>query len=151
MPNRYEREIEEILRNLDRTEPRQGLGERIRAFNRPRPAAPRRANPRITLTRVETLLLLGIAFALISAGLTFYDNGQNYISGGFAVAGFVAIVLGLVIAWNERFRGAVHPTFRGSNVVDMTPPRRHNPFTAVATQFRIFRLKLRYWRTRGKE
>lgn len=148
MPNRYQREIEEILRNMERSEPRQGLGERIRAFNRPRPA-PRRG-PRITLTRIETMLLLGIACALVATGIAFYAGGQTYISGGFAVAGFVAIVLGLVTAWNERFRGGSRPTWR-SNVVDMTPPRRHNPFSAIATQWRIFRLKLRYWRSRGKE
>lgn len=149
MPNRYEREIEEILRNLDRTEPRQGLGERIRAFNRPRPA-PRHTAPRLTLTRVETLLLIGIACALVAVGLTFYNNTQTYVSGGFAVAGFVAIVLGLVIAWNERFRGAARPTWRGSNVTSMTATRRRNPLSAIATRFRIFRLKLRYWRSRGK-
>ena len=41
MPNKYEREIEEILRNMDRPEPKPGLGNRIRAFNRPRPRRPR--------------------------------------------------------------------------------------------------------------
>ena len=29
MPNRYEREIEEILRNLETTEPKQGLGQKF--------------------------------------------------------------------------------------------------------------------------
>ena len=42
MPHKYQREIEEILRNLERTEPRQDLGERIRPFTRP--AAPRSAS-----------------------------------------------------------------------------------------------------------
>ncbi len=149
MPNRYEREIEEILRNLDRTEPRQGLGERIRAFNRPRPA-PRRPAARLSLSRVEALLVLGIACALIAAGVAYYSNTQTYISGGFAVVGFIAIVLGLVIAWNERFRGAPRPTWRGGNVVPMKPPRRRNPFSLLVTRVRIVRLKLRYWRTRGK-
>lgn len=149
MPNRYQREIEEILRNMERTEPRQGLGERIRAFNRPRPA-PRRSL-HVTLTRVEVLLLLGIACALVATGLAFYNNTQTYLSGGFAVAGFVAIVLGLGIAWNERFRGASRgSSWRSSNIVDMAP-RRRNPFNMIATRFRIIRLKLRYWRTRGKE
>lgn len=148
MPNRYQREIEEILRNMERTEPHQGLGERIRAFNRPRPAP--RPGPRISLTRIEILLLLGIAFALVATGIAYYANGATYISGGFAVAGFIAIVLGLVTAWNERFRGGSRPNWRG-NVVDMTPPRHRNPFNAIATQWRIFRLKLRYWRNRGKE
>lgn len=150
MPNRYQREIEEILRNMERTEPRQGLGERIRAFNRPRPAPRRGPRVTFTLTRIETLLLLGIAFAFVATGIAYYANGATYISGGFAVAGFIAIVLGLVIAWNERFRGGSRPTWR-SNVVDMTPPRHRNPFSAIATQWRIFRLKLRYWRNRGKE
>ena len=29
MPNKYEREIEEILRNMERTEPKPGLGQKL--------------------------------------------------------------------------------------------------------------------------
>src|SRR5437879_13821173 len=37
MPNKYEREIEEILRNLERTEPKGGSGQRV---NRRAPRKP---------------------------------------------------------------------------------------------------------------
>ncbi|MGO8950809.1 MAG: hypothetical protein ACLQUY_24780, partial [Ktedonobacterales bacterium] len=71
MPNKYEREIEEILRNLDRPEPKTGLGSRIRAFNRPRPKRARRAWE-IGLSASEVFLLVGIAVILLSAGLAFF-------------------------------------------------------------------------------
>ena len=62
MPNKYQREIEEILRNMERTEPRQGLGDRIRAFNRPRPRPRRELH--WALNASETCILIGIALVL---------------------------------------------------------------------------------------
>jgi len=155
MPNKYQREIEEILRNMERTEPRQGLGDRIRAFNRPRPR-PRR-DFHWALNTSETCILIGIALALLAAGIAYYLQGDLFIpvlrlslNGIIAVAAFAFILAGLIVAWRERFGyGRRQPTWRG-NVVDMTP-RRRGPFNSLTTQYRILRLKLRYWRTRGKE
>src|SRR5260370_25526296 len=148
MPNRYEREIEEILRNLDRTEPKAGLSDRLRAFNqRPKPERTR-PSFRLSLTRTEVLFLLGIACALIAAGIRFYFQGANTVSGAFAVVAFVAIFLALVYEWSDRFRGAPPKVWR-SNVVEMTPRRR--PFSGLMTQLRILRLKLRYRRIRGND
>ncbi|WIG61578.1 MAG: hypothetical protein OJF49_004326 [Ktedonobacterales bacterium] len=153
MPNKYQREIEEILRNMERTEPRQGLGDRVRAFNRPRERAPRA--PRLSLTRVEVLYIVGIALIMIAAGLTFYASGQFFIfetiplSGILAVLGFITLVLGLLLGWRERVGGPSpsRPAPWRNNVVEMTP--RRGPFSAISTQFRIMRLKLRYRRMRG--
>jgi hypothetical protein len=146
MPSRYEREIEEILRNMDRAEPRQGLGDRIRAFNRPR----RSRGPRTLLNMTEVLLAIGIALALAAAGLVYYNQLPTTISGVLGLAAFACIVLGLAVAWVDRFRRPrVTQTWRGT-VVDMTP-RRRNPFTFVATRLRILGLKLRYRRHRERE
>jgi hypothetical protein len=155
MPNKYEREIEEILRNMERTEPRQGLGNRIRAFNRPR-ETPRRDRPSIAVSRGELFLLIGIALALIAAGLTYYKSGPFYVgpvpvSAVIALAAFAAIVVGLVIGWRDRFRGITSSNsqrWRGT-VVDITP--RRGPFNALVTRFRILRLKFRYLRKRDTE
>jgi hypothetical protein len=148
MPNRYEREIEEILRNLDRTEPKAGLSDRLRAFNqRPKPERTR-PSFRVSLSRTEVLFLLGIACALVAAGIRFYFQSANTVSGMFAVVAFVAILLALVYEWSDRFRGAPPKVWRG-NVVEMTPRRR--PFSGLMTQLRILRLKLRYRRMRGND
>ena len=148
MPNRYEREIEEILRNLDHTEPRQGISERIRAFNRPRQPKPR--GIRTPLSRIEIFILIGILLILVGAGIAFFINSQTILSGAVALAGFVLLVLGLAQGWFPRFFGPRStPVWRGK-VVEMRPVRR-NPFAAVATRFRIIRLKLRYRRRRDQQ
>jgi hypothetical protein len=156
MPNRYEREIDEILRNMDRTEPRPGLGNRIRAFNRPRERAPRRT--RLTAPSSEGLFLIGIVLVLIAAGLTFQTEQVQIVmipvSGVLALVGFVCLAAGFVAGWRGRFRPLntyQPPTWRQDNIVEM--PRRRGPFNAVVTRFRILRLKLRYWRMHrvGKE
>lgn len=150
MPNKYEREIEEILRNMDRTEPRPGLGNRIRAFNRPRERTPRQT--RIAAPSSEALMLLGIVLALIAAGLTFEAGFVVIvgipINGVLAVVGFVCLAAGFVAGWRGRFRplSTYKPTttWRSDNIVEM--PRRRGPLSALNTQMRILRLKVRYWR-----
>jgi hypothetical protein len=159
MPNKYEREIEEILRNMERTEPpRAGLSDRIRAFNRPRPRPQRGWQGALNAT--ESLFVLRILLALAAASLTFY-LGQVVIvrlpviedvtlNGILALGAFIALVAALFRGWRDRFRlSSSTPAWR-SNVIEMRPTRR-NPFSVLVTQFRIFRLKFRYWRTRGKE
>jgi hypothetical protein len=164
MPNKYEREIEEILRNMDRTDTKTNIGNRLRSFNRPpRPRA--RRSWQAPLNRTEALLLIGILLALAGAGLAYYFQSPVYlldsgfsVSGALALAGFACIVVALVLAWRDRFRGlktTIPPnrTWRGasdeSNVVEITP--RRGPLSSVATQVRLFRLKMRYRRTRGSE
>jgi len=170
MPNKYEREIEEILRNMDRPEPKQGLGNRIRAFNRPRPRRPRRVWE-IGLSACELFLLSGILLILLGAGIKYFygDNqpgffGNDSLSGWIALLGFALFVVGLIIGWRRGFsRGfnagrASTPSWRGSDttssvagdgkVVRLQTRRSRNPFTALVTQLRILRLKLRYQRIR---
>ncbi len=174
MPNKYEREIEEILRNMDRPEPKTGLGSRIRAFNRPRPRRARRAWD-IGLSASEVFMLVGIAVIMLAAGLAYFwgDHQPELLLGTPVVAwisivGFAVFVAGLVIGWRHGFNSgrAGTPSWRGpnftastasnpgttdGNVVRLNSRRNRNPFTALATRIRILRLKMRYQRLREHE
>jgi hypothetical protein len=167
MPNKYEREIEEILRNMDHTDTKTSISNRIRSFNRPRPRARRTWRWGFAANRAELLFVVGVVLALIASGLTYYKQGQIpvltswlTVNGILAGAAFVCIVLGLLTAWRSRFRGvtpsAPSPSrsWRGpmpeTKIIEMTP-RRRGPFSAIATQVRLLRLKMRYRRGRGDE
>lgn len=153
MPNKYEREIEEILRNMDQDDHGQSLGDRIRAFNRPatrtRPAGPR---IQLRLNTSEALLLVGVLLALVGAGMNYYFGFTNAgllanIAGIIGVIGMACILFGLIIGWLDRFGTHGEPSWRGETD---KPRRGFAPFRGIATQFRILRLKLRYWRSRGR-
>jgi hypothetical protein len=155
MPNKYQREIEEILRNMERTDHGQSLGERIRAFNRPSPRL-RLAGPRmrLRLSAPEGLLVAGVVLALIGAGLSFYFYGSTTvlyanIAGAFGMVALACFVVGLVIGWRERFGNQSASMWRGQRV-ERSRPRRFRPFAPIVTQFRIMRLKWRYLRSRGR-
>jgi hypothetical protein len=152
MPNKYEREIEEILRNMDRTEPSPSIGERIRAFNRPGPRA-RIASPQFMLRMraQDALLVVGIILALIGAGISFYFSAAGtslltYVAGILGVLALASLLAGLIVGWRARFRPTPVNSWRGERP---TPIHRFRPVALVATQMRIMRLKWRYWRTRG--
>lgn len=148
MSNKYEREIEEILRNMDRTDHGQSLGERIRAFNRPSPRL-RLVGPhmRLRLSASETLLVAGVVLALFGAGLSFYFGDPTIITGAIGAVALVCFIAGLAIGWRGRFGSHGAPMWRGQRV---DTARRFRPFAPIATQFRIIRLKWRYWRSRGR-
>ena len=154
MSSKYQREIEEILRNMDLPEEGQRLGDRIRAFNRPsaRPRAPR-PRPQLHFSGSGALLVIGIAIAMLAAGLVFYF-GRAATSGFYAnlagVLGLLAlgcILLGLIAGWAARFGGHSPPTWRGQAE---TAPEGGGfaPFRPIATRWRMLRLKWRYWRNR---
>src|SRR5947209_1449558 len=98
MPNRYEREIEEILRNLESTEPKPGLGqkfgERMRRKPEYRTKARRRSAPSLHLRTLDWLMIIAVIAALIAGGYA-YTNDQtpNSISGIFAIVGIVCLVV----------------------------------------------------------
>src|SRR5690242_3529912 len=105
MPHKYEREIEEILRNMERTEPKKGLGDRVRAFQRPAPARPRGPSVSIGMGLPEMLLIVGVVLALVGAGISYYLSSETLITGLISAVGFTSIVVGVVIGWWARFRG----------------------------------------------
>ena len=151
MPHKYEREIEEILRNLEGTEPRNDLGERIRPFARPAPRRPRGSrasfSPQVELP--VTLMVLGIVLALAGGALQYYQTGPSLISGVIALGGFVLFVVGVALGWWARFRGVSYPTRSlrrtppSDNVVRIRPVRS-NPISSLATRIRMMRMRRRY-------
>src|SRR5947209_14951459 len=75
MPNRYEREIEEILRNLETTEPKPGLGQRFGERLRRKPdyrvKPPRRSFPSLHLRTSEWFIILAVIAALVAGGYAY--------------------------------------------------------------------------------
>jgi hypothetical protein len=153
MPNKYEREIEEILRNMDRPDQGQTLGDRLRAFNRPAQRTRLRGpQMRLRLDASEGLFLVGVIMALVGAGIAYYFGGPTHtvpalIGGAIGLVAFLCILTGLAIGWQERFGHSSRPMWRGQMV---ERPRPLRPFGGLGTQFRIMRLKWRYWRSRGQ-
>jgi hypothetical protein len=150
MPNRYEREIEEILSRMEESEPRKGLGDRIRPFRRPaRPRGPQA--PQIAL--LELLLLFAIVLILVAAGFAFYDGAPSPISGLIGLAGLVLFVVALVVGWRDRFRPSSKPQWRGNAVEPYRQPSRvrRGPFSALAAQIRIRRLRREYRRAQTQQ
>lgn len=150
MPHKYQREIEEILRNLEGTEPRHDLGERVRPFKRPASRRSRVSLPSLELPIV--FMLLGIVLALVAAGLSYYQLGASLASGLIALGGFALFVVGVALGWWARFRGVNYPRrpIRRSppsdNVVRIRPVRS-NPISRLATNFRMRRMRRRYRNT----
>ena len=150
MPHKYQREIEEILRNIERTESRHDLGERIRPFARP--AAPRqRVSLMPQLELPVMLILLGIVLALAGSGLAYYD-GASIVTGVIVLGGFLLFVAGVSLGWWARFRGVSLPARslrrapRSDNVVRMRPVRS-NPLSRLATSIRMRRMRRRFRNT----
>ena len=152
MPDKYMREIEEILRNMERTEPKRGLGDRVRAFQRQAPARPRGPSVSLGMGLPEAMVITGIVLALVSAGIAFYQSDTSLLTGLISAVGFASIVVGVVIGWWARFRGVNlslrRPRESTDNVVRMG---RRGLFAEIATQYRILRLKWRYSRQRQED
>lgn len=154
MPNRYEREIEEILRNMERTEPKPSFRERMNMRRqartkhpedrRPRPARP---SVNLNLTTSEWCFAAGILLGLIAGGIAFV-SGANIVTGFLAVLAFLCIIMGIVTPWRESRRSYYSPSWRNEPI----PIRQRSlpqPFRFLVTQWRIFRLKIRYRRYKG--
>lgn len=154
MPNRYEREIEEILSRMEESEPRKGLGDRIRPFRRPARPRPPRGPQALQIALLELLLMLAIVLILIAAGFAFYDGAPNPVSGLIGLAGLTLFVVALVVGWRDRFRPSSKPQWRGNAVVEpyRQPSRtRRGPFSALAAQIRIRRLRREYRRAQAQQ
>ena len=153
MPNRYEREIEEILRNLETTEPKPGLGQRFGERLRRKPdyrvKPPRRSFPSLHLKASEWFMIIAVIAALIAGGYA-YAVGPNIVTGIFVIVGAVCLVLTVLSGFSSRSRSSrfsrfSSPSSRYSNVT----PLRRNPLRSIATRWNLFLLKLRYRRKKG--
>jgi len=136
MPNKYEREIEEILRNLERTEPkggsRQGTGRRMRRNTSVRPSL-----PTLHLNFSEWCLVIACVAAL-SAGGWAYANGSNLVTGTIALVGALCIAIVAIAPFIARRRYS-SPTGRYNNIT----PIRSNPLSRLGTRWHLMVLKLR--------
>jgi hypothetical protein len=145
MPNRYDREIEEILRNLEHTEPgtfrKQRPGERVRRNPGPR-IRPRR-HYSLNFSPTEWLLITAIVTALVAGGYAFTlkSAGPGEILTPLLAA--VSVVCLLLVALSHYiFRsGGPRPVRFGNTTVT---PLRRNIFSDLKTRWNLFKLKRRY-------
>lgn len=150
MPNKYEREIEEILRNLEQTEPKAGMGQKFNERLRRKPAARVRPRPSsnfsLTLTTSDWLLITAIGIALVAGGYAYIVGDGTVVTGILAIVGLVCVVL---VAFSQFvFRPRRPSSIRYGNTT-ITPLRR-GPFHTLRTRWNLFTLKLRYRkRSRG--
>lgn len=156
MSSKYEREIEEILRNMDHTEPKSTMGDRVRAFQRPRP--PRQGPSFSPVSLSLALLLISLLCLLAALGIAFYQNTPSILSGAFGVATFVAFLLAMIVGWRDQFRATpmtttatrrplapLMPFADDGGAEDAAPrPIRRSLLDGARTRLRLMRLRNRY-------
>lgn len=145
MPNRYQREIEEILSRMEESEPHRGPGDRTRPFQRPPSRA--RSLPAIHLPLSVLLLLVSIALTLIATGLAFYNGTADLITGIIGAVALLVFIVGLFVGWRGPFRRRSTPQWHGSSSAYVEPtPIHRNPLSALLTRIRVYRLRQQYRR-----
>jgi hypothetical protein len=151
MPNKYEREIEEILRNMERSAPKPGLGQRMRRKPEARGRRPGRL-PSFRFGLSEWCLLIAFVAALAAGGWAYAhlsiitgDSGANIVTGSLAILSVVCLLIAIVSPFLTRARYPGSPT-QASNVTAI----RRNPLNGIRTRWNLFLLKLRYRRRRDK-
>ena len=146
MPNRYEREIEEILRNLDQPEAGQKFGKRFNRKAGPRMHVPQ---PRFTFTlsSSERLLLIAIGAALIAGGYAYLRNSPDMISLVFALVSVVCLIL---LIYSQFQTGTAYRS-RPQRYEHITiTPLRRDPLSLLRTRWNLFQLRMRYRRKKEK-
>lgn len=146
MPNnRYEREIEEILRNLEQTEPRAGQGQKFGSRQR-RKQGIRRPDSRRPMSSPhfstpEWLLIISVIAALIAGGYAYLQE-PDLITGILASVSVICLIL-VALSHFVFNRSRVQSARYGT--VTITPLHR-NIFSNIKTRWNLFMLKLRYRR-----
>lgn len=150
MPKKYEREIEEILRNMERSTPKEGFTQRIRRRGEKRAKRTMR-RPSIKFGVSEWCLLTAWLTALLAGGWAYahaYLFLNSYlISGADLFTGTLTIisVVFLLVAIIAPFLTLSHSPggqYRQGNVTAI----RRNPLSSVKTRWNLFMLKMRYRR-----
>ena len=149
MPNRYEREIEEILRNLEHTDPKAARGQRPAARMRRNPEPRPRVHPRrsfsLNFSATEWLLIIAVVAALIAGGYAYTLSSAG--PGGIFTPILVAIsVICLILVALSYYLFRPHtprPVRFGNTTVT---PLRRSFFGNFKTRWHLFVLKLRYRR-----
>jgi hypothetical protein len=146
MPNKYQREIEEILRNMERTEPKASLGQKFGGRFRRGPNGPMNARRRSSLSfkfNLSTsawLLIIAWVAALIAGGYAFAAEAPNLITGILAIVATISLIVIVLMPFFSRR----DPT-QSSRYGNVTPLHR-NPLSSLATRWNLFLLKMRYRR-----
>jgi hypothetical protein len=147
MPNKYEREIEEILRNMERTEPKPGLGQklggRMRRKSDSRTNLRKRSLPSLHFGVSEWCLAIAVCTALLAGGWAFAHGGADIFTGVIAVIGAFCLAIVIILPFMTRTR---YP--RQSAGYGNVTPMRPNPLSSISTRWNLFLLKLRYRRKR---
>ena len=146
MPNKYEREIEEILRNLDQSAPKPRLSQRLRRKTAGRPRVRQRSLPAFNFALSEWCLIIAWVAALIGGGWAYaqHSGAGDLFTGSLALLGLgcLALVVVLAFAPQSRYPGQA----RAGNVT----PLRRNPLSSLSTRWNLFRLKRRYQRRKDE-
>jgi hypothetical protein len=144
MPNRYEREIEEILRNLEQTKPKSGRG--TKSGERPSKRAGvhmRQPHFSMRLSLSEQLLLTAIIAALIAGGYAYVTRQTDLFT--FILVLIAVVCLILVGCSQFLFQPRRPPQSMRYGNITITPLRR-NLWTILRTQWNLFKLRMRYRR-----
>lgn len=145
MPNKYEREIEEILRNLEQPESKSKAG----SVKRWGESVDRRTDPHrrmrqphlaLTVSFSERLLLIAIVAVLISGGYA-YLRGQDLISLVFALLSVVCLLLVIYIQFRP-FHSRRPRSYSYQNIT--ITPLRPDFLTILRTRWNLFKLRRRY-------
>jgi len=144
MPNKYEREIEEILRNMERTEPKPGLGQklggRIRRKSDSRTNVRKHSVPPLHFGVSEWCLAIAVCAALFAGGWA-YAHGADIFTGVIAVIGAVCLAVVIILPFMSRSRYPKQSAGHGN-----VTPIRSNPLSSISTRWNLFLLKIRYRR-----
>ncbi len=149
MPNKYEREIEEISRNLERTEPKASLGQkfggRLRRKSGSRTNVRKGGFPSLNFGISEWCLVIAWCAALFAGGWAFAQGGADIVTGVVALIGAVCLALIVLLPFVSRSRYSTQSASYGK----VTPMWR-NPLSSLATRWNLFLLKLRYRRRKDQ-
>lgn len=149
MPNRYEREIEEILRNMEHTDPKSE--QRFAARMRRKPAPPRtyqRRSISFTLSTTEWLLIIAVTSALLGSGYVFTLRSPGpggLLTPALAVISMICVILVALSYYVFRPRSPRSPRSVRFGNTTVTPLRR-GFFGNLKTRWHLFILRLRYQR-----
>jgi hypothetical protein len=148
MSNRYEREIEEILRNLEQAEPKTGLGQKLSGRQRRGPSRRVSSGPRFSLSfhlsTSERLLVAALVAALIAGGYAHLRGSFDYFSIVLASIGVICMVL-VALSQFVLLPRRDQSTRYGN--VTITPLRR-GPLNSLKTRWNLFMLRMHYKRKR---
>ncbi len=149
MPNKYEREIEEILRNLEQADPNAVVGQKFgEQFRRKSGSNMRTRQSRSfswNLSTSEWLLLIAIVATLVAGGYE-YIVEANILTLILAIIGIVCVV-GVALSQFFLQPRRVRSTRYGNVTIT---PLRQTPWSALKTRWNLFKLKMRYRRKSGR-